>query len=362
MATPSPPWVTRYVSFDIGIRHMAYCVLCADNPLPTAAADHPPSERRQRRRRESTAADADDSPPPYSVVIERWEVVDILAQPGTMYDSAVEHILCKSWKVAQLRAYLKARGVACDGKRTELLKRVAEQASAAAKVTCYDSSMIGSKLFAHFEGCAWLEGCDVALLENQPCLTNPTMKSVQVLLFGYLLHRCQYVPHRDGRGKRMTLRLVSARRKSNLFDSAEAAQADATAEETVVAGDDADEPQGSPATEPEPESEPSPCASGRKRKPKRRPALSYKQRKAQAIATVRTLLDGADGAQSWIDKFQRASAKARDDLSDCLLQGLQVIGETRVGRVRLRGVDRSTGGDATPRPLVSEEEMGGGDF
>ena len=161
----------RVVSFDIGIRNLAYCVVSHDT---------------------STMQ---------KMTLERWNVVDLLAVKGTMYDDSVSHILCKSWKVAELREWLRQRGESTDGKSRQLVDRISAymKRQKIPRTNAFDMSMLGSKLYVYLDRCAWLDQCDVALIENQPSLTNPRMKSVQMLLYGYLLKRCQLTPCHDER-------------------------------------------------------------------------------------------------------------------------------------------------------------------
>lgn len=50
-----------------------------------------------------------------------------------------------------------------------------------------DLTMLGDALFRHFDKIKELCNVDVVLLENQPVLKNPTMKSIQMFLFSYFI-------------------------------------------------------------------------------------------------------------------------------------------------------------------------------
>ena len=65
------------ISFDIGIRHLAYCVL-ERSCSPIAA-----------------------SAPVYT--IRAWDVVDLLTIPGTVYETSCTYHCLKAWRVSALR-------------------------------------------------------------------------------------------------------------------------------------------------------------------------------------------------------------------------------------------------------------------
>lgn len=113
------------------------------------------------------------------------------------------------------------------------------------------------------------ESFDQVLIENQPVMKNPTMKSVQMLIYGYFVtcREVGMVPIGD-------IRLISAARKNRLCDA--------------VLGAD---PEGH----------------------------TYKKNKDRAIATTRLLL--ANQPARWGDLFE--SHRKRDDLADAFLQSLE---------------------------------------
>ena len=169
------------LSFDIGTRHLAYCAFHEhhENLVDTNRPIIPPS-------------------------ITHWKVVDLLAVTGTPYDESCTYILAKSWKCSQMRAYLDSRGLSSVGNRAALLDRIHAdlKAKGVPKVTGTNLCVIATKLYAYLDSQPWMTECQTVVLENQPCMTNPIMKSVQMLLYGYFLYRgvwCQHVANEQSK-------------------------------------------------------------------------------------------------------------------------------------------------------------------
>ncbi len=120
---------------------------------------------------------------------------------------------------------------------------------------------------------------DTVLLENQPVLKNPVMKTVQVALHTYF---CSLATHVGNVGD---VRLVSATRKGRLRHAPPAEAAAAAA------------PDG-------------PATAGAK----------YRTRKADAVRTCAHYLQHVLHDDARLQQLQAAAKK--DDLSDCLLQAL----------------------------------------
>lgn len=154
------------LSFDIGTRHLAYCCL---------------------------------SQPSNQVHIEKWNVVDLMAVKGTPYDDESIWILSKSWKCPQLKSYLEQRGLSSEGKRDVLVKRIHTDLKKRKipKIASSNLCVLASKIYAYMDNEPWMLDCDIIVLENQPCLTNPVMKSVQILLYGYFLYKGVWQTHKS---------------------------------------------------------------------------------------------------------------------------------------------------------------------
>ena len=131
--------MSRYLSFDIGIKNLAYCLL-----------------------------EVDDSTEYRSIKILEWGVMD----------------LAQGQKVKELSLMT-----------------------------------IHSRMIEALNDCDFLNSnadIDTAILENQPCLMNPTMKSVQMLLFASLWMRKE-----DGVIDIGKMAMFSARNKLEAYDGPE---------------------------------------------------------------------------------------------------------------------------------------------
>ena len=131
--------MSRYLSFDIGIKNLAYCLL-----------------------------EVDDSIEYRNIKIIEWGVMD----------------LARGQKVKELN------------------------------LMTIHSRMIESLNECDFLNCN--SNIDTAILENQPCLMNPTMKSVQILLFASLWMRKE-----DGVIDIGKMAMFSARNKLEAYDGPE---------------------------------------------------------------------------------------------------------------------------------------------
>ena len=93
----------KLLSFDIGTRHLAYCILS------------------RRAAGAGTDVCTDDGA---GYKIHDWRVVDLLAVRGTPYDDELVYAESKGWKVARLRQWLATRGEPSDGRSEQLRDRV----------------------------------------------------------------------------------------------------------------------------------------------------------------------------------------------------------------------------------------------
>jgi hypothetical protein len=348
------------VSFDVGIRHLAFCVL---------------EEDRAKR-------------PRYRIL--DWRVVDLLAVRGTPYDACMVYVESKGWKVAELRAWLQANGATSDGGRAALVDRVHKtlKAQGVRKRRSNDVAMLASKLFAFLDSVPQLREKDAVVFENQPCLVNPVMKSVQMMLYSYFVYHGVTGRYQEQRAPLMSVAMRSATNK--LRDGVLATAVEDAGSASATASGSAEEgglggavvasapstavrvsfmlacgtrtpavpvPKGRPLIEAvqaaqidasrhavysvgEP-SERDPHATlceadalffllprDKPNKPKKsaKPASAYKARKLQAIRDARCLLAAwGQTARKWREYFERSSTKAQDDLSDCLLQALYTL-------------------------------------
>ena len=268
------------LSFDIGTRHLAYCALSLKhegNTLITAPN------------------------------LKHWNIVDLLSVEGTPYTESATYVCIKKWTVKKLRQWLDEHALSSHGKRDELQARITKHLldMGVLKVTPNNPCFLATQLYAYLDKHPWMLDCDQVVLENQPCLTNPVMKSVQLMLFSYFMYRgvwCEFSRRREightilnASAKLPKVSLVSASNKlkaemTELVDSSQ-----------CVVND---------------------TSKGKKN--------AYKIRKQNAIALTSTLLDkwcaqDPDTFLKWRTHFQNSNKKEQDDLSDCLLQGLYVL-------------------------------------
>ena len=295
-APPSPPLL---LSFDIGTRHLAYCALAL-----------------------ARGADALTAAP----TVKRWAVVDLLAVEGTPYTEAATHTCLKSWNVGRLRAWLDARGLSSVGKRSELQARITQRLldTGVRKVAPNNPCLLATQLHAYLDSQPWMLQCDHVVLENQPCLTNPVMKSVQLILFSYFMYRgvwCEYARRLASGEDVRALPKVSLVSASNKLKAEMTGMAGAV--HAAGGGGDGDRDSGGEA------------AAAAALVPAQGSKAAYKARKHDAIALMGSLLDAwcaadAGAYEAWRALFRSRCKKEQDDLSDCLLQGLYVLRKPRV--------------------------------
>lgn len=295
------------LSFDIGTRHLAYC-----------AMQHTPATTTQQE----------------TTHITNWQVVDLMSIEGTPYDEECVWVTSKSWKVAELRAYLDRRHLSSVGTREVLLKRIHGDLKQrkVSKVTSTNLCVLASKLYAYLDTQSWMLQCNTIVLENQPCLTNPVMKSVQMLLYGYFLYNGVWHTHQknkqllqqacepSGDGAPAAVHplprvmLTSATNKLKVCQTVLSAPTEPT------------------ATAPTPNDQ---TNDQTKDKDPTKPKSNYKQRKKDAIELTTKLLEqwrtqAPTPAEkqmwtSWMLKMENSCVKEKDDLSDSFLQGLYVL-------------------------------------
>ena len=174
----------RILSFDIGTRHLAYCAL-----------EYSTEEK---------------------VTITHWNVVDLMAVQGTPYDEQCVWVSSKSWKVSQLKQYMLSKGLCTIGNKKELLSVVHKDLKKRniPKASSTNLCILAAKLYCYLDQQPWMHTCDIIVLENQPCLTNPVMKSIQMILYGYFLYNSVWKVHKQDKEKTLPrVMLTSATNK-----------------------------------------------------------------------------------------------------------------------------------------------------
>ena len=292
-----PGKMPTILSFDIGTRHLAYCSLQYTSPTQP-----PPTQ-----------------PPP---TITHWKVVDLLAVPGTPYDESCTYVLAKSWKCDALRAYLDGQRLSSVGTRSTLVDRIHADLKArnVPKVAGTNLNVLATKMYAYLDSQPWMTECHTVVLENQPCLTNPIMKSVQMILYGYFMYKGVWCTFRDQHQHQnqnqetdctASLPRVMLTSATNKLKVCGGGLRDADAH-----GEESSETKGG-----------GPAPTGK---------LAYKHRKQAAIALTDALLtqwhtdappqsDARQQWATWRTLLEDSCMKEKDDLSDSFLQGLFVI-------------------------------------
>jgi hypothetical protein len=135
-----------------------------------------------------------------------------------------------------------------------------------------DFTFISKALVRELHTCFNEEYFDVVLIENQPCMKNPVMKSIQMIIYSFF----QIKAHSDGQD--LVVKLVSASNKLKVLHKCDTSH---------ITDKD-----------------------------------KYKRNKKTAIAYMRNYLE--KGANSkWLDTFNKE--KKQDDLSDCGLMIMHFI-------------------------------------
>lgn len=145
------------LSFDVGIKNLAYCLI----------------------------EDLDDQR-----IIHKWDIVNL-----SYHDQLDENINTllqdyKQMKIAELKENMLKLDLPIDHKKNELIKILEDyfykNNLLKKKLSIFD---IGKILVEKLDKLNILENAEIILIENQPSLKNPTMKTVQILLYSYFIVR-----------------------------------------------------------------------------------------------------------------------------------------------------------------------------
>jgi len=258
--------MVKILSFDIGIRNLAYCVYDTEQKS-----------------------------------ILEWDVVDVLSFGE---EGSTAHILdiSKKWKKEQFVKWFVDNGLNVPKTKADMLAEMKKIVKADSKGKT--KKKVGIDLYTR-KILSWLDAqpqlleCDVVALENQPCLKNPIMKTIQTVIYTYFYYFG--VLH----GKITSVRLVSATNKLKIKPDGfvSTAVVKPTKKMLVIQGD---EELKATVTEE--------CSVYKKDKDK------YAKRKSLANEYTQHYLTGMEGdlLQFW------DSHTKKDDLSDCFLQAIYV--------------------------------------
>ena len=146
------------LSFDVGQKNLAFCVI---NQLGE------------------------------SIKIFKWDIIDISFDSSS--DETMNNFIqkYKKMKINELKENMSKYGMETNNlKKKELLdktkKYFIDNGLIKKDVSIMDTSLI---LVKKLDKLNILQDIDTVLIENQPCMTNPTMKSVQMILYTYFIIR-----------------------------------------------------------------------------------------------------------------------------------------------------------------------------
>lgn len=138
-----------------------------------------------------------------------------------------------------------------------------------------DFTEITTKLVEIFNQTFWDKEIDVVLIENQPVMKNPVMKTLQIMIYTFFMLK------KEQKNLNTIIKLVSAQNKLKLKKRDEIDVSSITTTD------------------------------------------KYKRNKQLAILYTRWYLKGTNQTQNWIDMFE--SSRKVDDLADCLLMDIYYI-------------------------------------
>jgi len=239
----------KILSFDMGIHHLSYCV--------------------------------------YDTVvheIEQWEVVDILSSNHIhqhrpdLYEGYLYSTLQRFTKIqlVEIITFLSVdhRFPSLETQCKSTLQQCLRQYwvdKKVKKVLSTDIEFLSYQLFYFlqktFDDIIY-RGIDLIIIENQPCMKNPTMKSLQMMLYSFfMIEKCKNLEE-----SAVDIRFVSANKKSKKLQDI--------------------------------------C--------NKKKGFTYKEKKQLSILYVTLFLQQHPVLSSWLSFFQKHSKK--DDLADCLIQ------------------------------------------
>ena len=210
----------KILSFDIGIKNLSFCLL-------------------------------DDSKK-----ILDWGIINISC------DDVCQHINTKTIKCCNSATCITEDKLLLCNSHSKLKKYPGKKKKIVKKNTIYN---VGNKLVKELDKFDFLD-CEHIILENQPSLKNPTMKSIQMMLYSYFLIKSNHIK----------LEMINARNKLKAYKG-----------------------------------EPIPCDIKDR----------YKKNKFLAIEYSKKMILKEDN--EFIELFN--NSKKKDDLSDSYLQGIYYI-------------------------------------
>jgi hypothetical protein len=147
-----------YIGWDIGIKNLAYCII--------------------------------EQLPDNSEIIKELEIINLIDPPKIYKCSCINknNNICKG-KVTYI---LKTdEEITYCNKHYNLLsvkeKKLVKSLKPPKKCNKYSLEELGTRLFNTLDENPLFSECENIIIENQPVLKNPTMKSIQIMLYSYFL-------------------------------------------------------------------------------------------------------------------------------------------------------------------------------
>jgi len=185
----------KILSFDVGIKNLAYCIMSVEND---------------------------------KYKIFKWEIInlthDYVKLKKNNVNIDVEFIMhYKKLKINDLKDCMKKIGLGTeDGKKKKDLVLMCDEYLKKNKLNnltkCKNISLfdLGKILYNNLDelmNIGMFNDIDEVIIENQPVLKNPTMKSIQILIFGYFINL-------TNRNKNLisNIKLISARNKLKVYN------------------------------------------------------------------------------------------------------------------------------------------------
>ena len=223
--------MNKILSFDVGIKNLAYCII----------------------NNEKNICD--------------WNVINIINEDQPCCGINKNNSLCKSkasFQDKNLNSYY------CKKHSNSNCSKIVNK-----KIKSTSIGEISELLFNKLDEYPVMLEVDIVLIENQPCLMNPMIKSVQMLLFSYFVIKGKLIQNNPIN----TIKFISAKNKLSIYDGPEL-----------------------------------PVYSKNK----------YTQRKKEGIEVCKYLLDGSTNLE-----FLKSHSK-KDDLADSYLQAIWYIEKNKL--------------------------------
>ena len=181
----------KILSFDVGIKNLAYCILSWDKCKYT---------------------------------IYDWGVINLtedIIENNNNSNVDTEFIInYKKMKINDLKKYMVKYGINIEGKKKDLISNCevflkSKKLLRIKKCKNMKLSDIGITLCNNLDKYPEFHNVDYILIENQPVLKNPTMKSIQIMIFSYFIMK-NFV--NNDNNKISDILLISAKNKLKVYD------------------------------------------------------------------------------------------------------------------------------------------------